>query len=152
VRVRPQNAKELGQETVVEVNGATVTLHESMGDKEDKTGALTASSQPPSFTYDHAFNESVAQAGVFQTLGRDLVRDTMLGFNCSVFAYGQTSSGKSFTMMGDGDGLAPRICKCLLNCLKQQQVGFGPGGGSFSVEASYFEIYNEKVSCVLLHG
>jgi centromeric protein E len=65
-------------------------------------------------------------------------------FLFSVFAYGQTSSGKSHTMSGSGDhkGLIPRICDCLFHGIEQMKLE----DKHFSVHASYYEIYNEKVS------
>lgn len=86
----------------------------------------------------------MSQAEVFRLLGRDLVRDALLGFNCSIFAYGQTSSGKSHTMSGGNfdPGLIPRVCQCIFRGVRALAEG---SGALARVEASYFEIYNEKV-------
>jgi kinesin family member 13 len=61
----------------------------------------------------------------------------------SVFAYGQTSSGKSYTMTGSDDekGLIPRICECLFFGIDEMKAD----NKTFRIQASYYEIYNEKV-------
>src|SRR5205085_2546083 len=92
------------------------------------------------------------------------------GFNVSVFAYGQTGSGKSFTMYGAGQlatmagglaspgggvdtsgaGLIPRFCRDLFKRLKAE-ADANPTS-VHTVEASYFQIYNERVFDLLPVG
>jgi kinesin family protein 1 len=65
------------------------------------------------------------QDSIFQDLGMFVLDNAFKGYNCSVFAYGQTGAGKSYTMMGTGAvlsaklgsaiGLIPRICKALFD-------------------------------------
>ncbi|VAH06697.1 unnamed protein product [Triticum turgidum subsp. durum] len=55
-----------------------------------------------SFVFDHVFNESVTNARIYGLLVRSLIRGAVDGFNGTAFAYGQTSSGKTFTMNGSG--------------------------------------------------
>jgi len=148
VRVRPLNSKESGQKSVVKIQDSTVIMDEESEDtsevkRRSSAGALVASSAPSTFTYDHAFDEDKTQADIFRIFGRDMVKDAILGFNCSVFAYGQTSSGKSYTMTGSDDqqGLIPRICECLFYGIDIMSAEMK----SFRVQASYYEIYNEKV-------
>lgn len=64
-----------------------------------------------------------------------------------MFAYGQTGSGKTFTMMGAPDalGLIPRICKEMFNRMKLGQKS----GTGYKTQASYLEIYNERVRDLL---
>lgn len=50
---------------------------------------------------DHIFDEATKNRDVFDTVVRPIVDAAVNGFNGTVFAYGQTSSGKTFTMMGD---------------------------------------------------
>lgn len=64
----------------------------------------------------------------------------MDGINQTVFAYGQTSSGKTFTMKGNGDGLIPLSIMELFDKVKQQP------GREFDISVSYIEIYNESVN------
>ena len=63
------------------------------------------------------------QRSIFEDLGKFVLDNAFKGYNCSVFAYGQTGAGKSYTMMGTGAvlnsklgdsiGLIPRICRAL---------------------------------------
>jgi len=62
---------------------------------------------------------SQSQQEVFETIGFDALEHAFLGYNVSMFAYGQTSSGKTFSMMGipgcDDVGLIPRICRTIFH-------------------------------------
>lgn len=52
------------------------------------------------FTYDAAYDEKSTQQNVYDEVVRPLVSSVLEGFNCCVFAYGQTGTGKTFTMEG----------------------------------------------------
>ena len=60
------------------------------------------------------------QVKVFTELGLGMLANAWDGYNCSIFAYGQTSSGKSYSVMGHGANLgkeaAPstHMCSCVL--------------------------------------
>ncbi|XP_043492281.1 kinesin-like protein KIN-7N [Polistes fuscatus] len=53
------------------------------------------------FNFDHIFDESTSNKDVFDTVVKPIVDAAVNGFNGTVIAYGQTSSGKTFIMMGD---------------------------------------------------
>ncbi|KAH6570776.1 hypothetical protein BASA60_007565 [Batrachochytrium salamandrivorans] len=53
------------------------------------------------YTFDHIFGQDSVTTDVYNTLAADLVESCMTGVNGTIFAYGQTSSGKTHTMMGD---------------------------------------------------
>eukprot|EP00616_Rhizochromulina_sp_CCMP1243_P017821 CAMPEP_0118966644 /NCGR_PEP_ID=MMETSP1173-20130426/4091_1 /TAXON_ID=1034831 /ORGANISM="Rhizochromulina marina cf, Strain CCMP1243" /LENGTH=1179 /DNA_ID=CAMNT_0006915457 /DNA_START=13 /DNA_END=3552 /DNA_ORIENTATION=+ len=99
------------------------------------------------FTFDVAFPMEVTQLEVFDRIGVDIVKTAYNGYNASMFAYGQTSSGKSFSMMGIRGtslvGLIPRIADLLFHVAEQSPER------EFFVEASYLEIYNERVRDLL---
>lgn len=88
------------------------------------------------YTYDYVYNNA-SQQQIFTDLGEPLVTNALSGFNCAVFAYGQTSSGKTFTMMGsqENTGLIPRICTHLFQTATE----------STNVQISYVEIYDDKI-------
>lgn len=85
----------------------------------------------------------------------DLIESALLGFSCTVFAYGQTGAGKTHTMSGyaeeadDGNGLnelhgiIPRASRRLFEEAEQRE------GTRYSFKASYLEIYNEQVTDLL---
>jgi hypothetical protein len=97
--------------------------------------------------YDVAFPFSTSQLGVFEVVGVPIVQTAYNGFNASMFAYGQTSSGKSFSMMGvrgtELVGLIPRIAHLLFHVVTTTS------GHEFYIEGSYLEIYNEKLKDLL---
>jgi kinesin family protein 18/19 len=50
--------------------------------------------------FDSVFHEESCNEDVFEKCMKPLVNSVMDGFNCSVFVYGATSAGKTFTMLG----------------------------------------------------
>ncbi|RMX47546.1 hypothetical protein pdam_00019081 [Pocillopora damicornis] len=87
----------------------------------------------------------VDQEKLYKLMGQPLLNSAFEGYNTCLFAYGQTGSGKSYSVMGQGDeiGILPRFCEELferIKCWKELQ---------FTVEISYFEIYNERIHDLL---
>jgi hypothetical protein len=75
---------------------------------------------------------------VWQTIGREVVADALGGFNTSVIAYGQTGTGKSYTMFND-DGLVIKIAEEI------QRRGKRADGDKFYLLCSVVELYNETL-------
>ncbi|PSN39062.1 Kinesin-like protein KIF11-A [Blattella germanica] len=80
-----------------------------------------------------------------------MISEVLAGYNCTVFAYGQTGTGKTFTMEGersqnvdiswDNDplsGIIPRALSNLFDELRILQV-------EFTVRVSFLELYNEEL-------
>jgi hypothetical protein len=137
VKIRPPNEREKA------LPGGVIV---SVGDD----GRQVMVENKPPFTYDVAFPMDTTQLEVFEKIGVDIVTTAYNGYNASMFAYGQTSSGKSFSMMGVRGtalvGLIPRISNLLFYCIK------GTPEHEFFVEGSYLEIYNEKLRDLLGGG
>ncbi|XP_046832472.1 centromere-associated protein E isoform X2 [Vespa crabro] len=97
------------------------------------------------FHFDHIFDEVTKNKDVFDTVVKPIVDAAVNGFNGTVFAYGQTSSGKTFTMMGDLNepGIITlaieHMFDAIANTLRRE----------FLLRVSYLEIYNEKVNDLL---
>lgn len=53
------------------------------------------------FTFDRAFGPESKQNDVYQAVMAPLIGEVLAGYNCTVFAYGQTGTGKTYTMIGD---------------------------------------------------
>lgn len=53
------------------------------------------------FTFDRAFGPESKQCDVYQAVVAPLITEVLAGYNCTVFAYGQTGTGKTYTMIGD---------------------------------------------------
>lgn len=98
-----------------------------------------------------------AQENVYKSLGVDIINNAFDGYNACIFAYGQTGSGKSYTMTGSSDnkGLIPRICEGIFERIAQIEAEKKASNEedsnevAFRIEASYIEIYNEKVQDLL---
>jgi len=59
------------------------------------------SSLSKSFSFDRVFGVNSKQVDVYKVVAAPLVEEVLLGYNCTVFAYGQTGTGKTFTMEGE---------------------------------------------------
>lgn len=93
---------------------------------------------------------SSTQADIFDFSIRTTVQDVMNGYNGTVFAYGQTGAGKSYTMMGDMNndatkGVIPRIAEQIFNYIQQDATSTT----TFVVGVSYMEIYMERIRDLL---
>jgi hypothetical protein len=66
------------------------------------------------------------------------------GFNCCLFAYGQTGAGKSYSMLGYGTnrGIVPLVCEEIFHKIRKYEK---KGLMEYEVTLSMLEIYNEKV-------
>lgn len=53
------------------------------------------------FTFDRVFGPDSKQIDVYKVVVSPLISEVLQGYNCTVFAYGQTGTGKTFTMVGD---------------------------------------------------
>ena len=99
------------------------------------------------FSPDRMFNPDVTtQQAVFEDTAQPLVADVLQGYNATIFAYGQTGTGKTHTMMGsDSDpGIIPRVAEALFDgvCESDENI-------DFTIAVSYVEIYMEKIRCLL---
>jgi kinesin family protein 5 len=90
------------------------------------------------------------QKDVFDFSIRSTVDDILNGYNGTVFAYGQTGAGKSYTMMGsdvddeEGRGVTPRIVEQIFSSILSS-----PGTIEYTVRVSYMEIYMERIRDLL---
>lgn len=90
------------------------------------------------------------QQDIFDFSIRSTVDDILNGYNGTVFAYGQTSAGKSYTMMGtnidddEGRGVIPRIVEQIFASIMSS-----PGTIEYTVRVSYMEIYMERIRDLL---
>ncbi|GLD65996.1 centromere-associated protein E, partial [Lates japonicus] len=99
-----------------------------------------------SFSFDRVFTAEETTSQLYQGIAKPLVVSTVEGYNGTIFAYGQTSSGKTFTMMGSDHipGVIPLavedVFQTIKNCPKKE----------FLLRVSYMEIYNETVTDLLV--
>lgn len=112
----------------------------------DNTSYLT-------FTFDRVFLPQNSQKQIYEEIGKPIVDSVLEGFNGTVLAYGQTSSGKTHTMIGPNindithKGLIPRMTKTLFEQIKEADPAL-----EFAVKVAYCEIYLEKIRDLLYTG
>ncbi|CAH8572565.1 unnamed protein product [Heterobilharzia americana] len=139
VRCRPSNKQELekGVRTCVECSQNKVTVKEKGVSKV--------------FTFDYVFNQFSKQIDVYKSMVAPIIGEIIAGYNCTIFAYGPTGSGKTFTMTGgrsdqlryswEGDPLAGIIPRAVSHLFETLQSN----GSDFSVRVSFLEVYNEEL-------
>lgn len=107
--------------------------------------------EPHSFTYDKVLLGPTPQASVFEEVS-GLVQSALDGYKVCVFAYGQTGSGKTYTMQGLKDpeswGLIPRS----LSQIFQASQAMAAQGWTWTLNASFLEVYNEVLKDLLRPG
>ncbi|CAI5719651.1 unnamed protein product [Peronospora destructor] len=100
------------------------------------------------YTFDRVFGQYSTQQDVFNAVVRPAVEEALTGYNCTVFAYGQTGTGKTFTMEGDLSpesdmaGIIPRSIHCIFDALEASEE-------EFSVRVSFLQLYNEELKDLL---
>ncbi|CAO2165467.1 unnamed protein product [Urochloa humidicola] len=101
------------------------------------------------FCFDSAFPDSTTQAEVYSTSTADLVEGVLQGRNGTVFCYGATGAGKTYTMLGtmENPGVMVLAIKDLFSKVRQRSHD-----GNHSIQLSYLEIYNETVRDLLSPG
>lgn len=141
LRCRPFSEKEkaAGHKNIVEIqtNKGFVSLKNPKNESDAK-----------SFTFDGCFDESVTQTEVYDNTARIIVDAVLEGFNGTVFAYGQTGTGKTFSMQGIAN--VPHLRGIIPNAFNHV---FGHIARShdkkFLVRVSFLEIYNEEIRDLL---
>ncbi|XDV35181.1 hypothetical protein PO909_005177, partial [Leuciscus waleckii] len=101
------------------------------------------------YVFDKVFPTNCTQEQVYNTCAKQIVKDVLDGYNGTIFAYGQTSSGKTYTMEGklhdpNGRGIIPRIAEDIFNHIYIMDENL-----EFHIKVSYFEIYMDKIRDLL---
>ena len=73
---------------------------------------------------DHVFGAAVQTWEIFNMLAKPIIESVMEGFNGTIFAYGQTSSGKTHTMMGceEDIGITPLTVQAIFSYIDEVSV------------------------------
>ncbi|PAA85906.1 hypothetical protein BOX15_Mlig016377g1 [Macrostomum lignano] len=142
VRCRPlnQREKDLKCETVVSM--------ESSRGQCSIVNPSDSKAPPKSFFFDGAYFTDSTTDNIYADIAYPLVEGVTEGYNGTIFAYGQTGCGKSFSMQGITDppsqrGIIPRAFDHIFETISVAQ------SSKFLVHASYLEIYNEEIRDLL---
>lgn len=97
---------------------------------------------PQIYAFDKIFDNTSNTQTIFKTCCRDIIKSVVSGFNGSIFMYGQTTSGKTFTMLGshDNPGILPCTLRDIFNIIEKDE-----SITDYKIYGSYIEIYNESV-------
>lgn len=112
VRVRPANNMEIGKQssTSVRVMDERMLVFDPKDDSVDYLSGDRRRKQPQflkrrardlRFMFDRVFDHESSNRDVFEHTTKKIVEGVLGGYNCTVFAYGATGAGKTFTMLGD---------------------------------------------------
>ncbi|AMD22637.1 HHL133Wp [Eremothecium sinecaudum] len=112
------------------------------------------------YSFDQVFGAESDQETVFEKVAKSYLYEMIRGYNCTLFAYGQTGTGKTYTMSGDIEvmgassedpnhvllsenaGIIPRVLVELFQILQNESQ-------DYSVKVSFLELYNEKLRDLL---
>ncbi|KAM6462919.1 kinesin-like protein KIF3C isoform 3-T3 [Liasis olivaceus] len=143
VRCRPMNRKE------------EATGYERILDMDVKLGQVTIRNPKASpgelaktFTFDAVYDATSKQADLYDETVRPLIDSVLQGFNGTIFAYGQTGTGKTYTMQGiwadpEKRGVIPISFEHIFTHISRSQ------NQQYLVRASYLEIYQEEIRDLL---
>jgi len=104
---------------------------------------------PQKFNFDRVYSIDCDSQLIYKEMCKDVVSSALEGYNGSIFMYGQTTSGKTFTMLGSPNN--PGILPCVLRdiFLKIKKIKKDNENIEFKVYCSYIEIYNENIHDLL---
>ncbi|CAI2350521.1 unnamed protein product [Caenorhabditis sp. 36 PRJEB53466] len=142
VRCRPLSSQELG-------NGHSkiVNMRTQRGQIELKN-PKEQDEPTKDFTFDAIYDENSTQSDLYEETFRDLVDSVLNGYNATIFAYGQTGTGKTHTMEGKSEDPSQRgvIYKCIDHIFEHMAASHNQ---EYLVRASYLEIYQEELRDLL---
>mmetsp|Transcript_27304 Transcript_27304/g.49100 ORF Transcript_27304/g.49100 Transcript_27304/m.49100 type:complete len:735 (-) Transcript_27304:187-2391(-) len=141
VRCRPLSSKETseGNRVIVHADSPNGVLYVA-NPKAD-------SSEPPkNFRFDMVYGLDSIQETIYGEAAYPLVASVLEGYNGTIFAYGQTGTGKTFTMVGeqaDQRGIIPRAFEQIFYGVEQHPTA------QFLIRVAFLEIYNEEIHDLL---
>jgi kinesin family protein 4/21/27 len=149
------------QRSVIQATSSSSVSIESPSNTPTSAGApavatsTAAGPKKQNFNFDQVHPPPTSQYQLFESTARPLVSRFLEGFNCTILAYGQTSSGKTFTMTGidldadpsdpdNGMGIIPRAVSSIFLAARKTKEERGASWG-YNLKASFIEIYNEDL-------
>jgi len=159
VRVRPENSREQAGafRNVINVVDEKMLIFDPkedeevfyfQGKKQGRRDLNKKENKDQKFAFDSVYTAGSTNMEIFEGTTKDLVDVTFNGYNCSVFAYGATGAGKTFTMLGAKDcpGITFLTMKQIYEKIETVK------DKSCEIGISYLEVYNETVIDLLSPG
>eukprot|EP00029_Vermamoeba_vermiformis_P007434 TRINITY_DN321_c0_g1_i1.p1 TRINITY_DN321_c0_g1~~TRINITY_DN321_c0_g1_i1.p1 ORF type:complete len:1029 (+),score=352.71 TRINITY_DN321_c0_g1_i1:163-3249(+) len=144
-RFRPINAREQREEVDEDKSKSQIKFVNA-----DGIDIIQPGKEKLNFTFDRVFHSNALQEDIFNQAAKDTVDDVLQGYNGTIFAYGQTGAGKSFTMFGPDiieesmKGIIPRACSHIF-----QHIANDTSGTEYTIKCSFLEIYKEVIRDLL---
>lgn len=161
IRVRPPLPREYKTHrayqntTMVDQQRRTITLSDNLPSSVASGNTSTAHVDNGivystyRYTFDRVYGPDASQEEVYDNSARDSVKQVLEGYNAAIIAYGQTGTGKTFTMEGErtgpGRGIIRRAIEDIFAAIEHDAAP----QSKFLVRASYLQIYNEVISDLL---
>lgn len=145
VRVRPLIEREIraDEEEVIQISDESkiITILEPV---ISSTVDATAYAKH-SFTFDQVFGPDISQSQVYNQQCRPIIDSVFRGFNATILAYGQTGTGKSFTISGTRTepGIIPRAVEDIFAKIYEAK------NTQFLLRASFLQLYKEQIQDLL---
>ena len=166
VRIRPPLPREIEFDipfrsiSEVSSDNKMIIIYEYLGSSNNEIFRQHEFIQNPSmfqqhrFTFDYIFDQDSTQVEIYLKAAKPSVQSLLEGYNSTILAYGQTGTGKTYTMEGftlvpfdDKRGLVPRVVEDIfLNTSNREKNA----DIKFSIRTSYLQIYNEYISDLLI--
>ena len=125
-----------------------ITIDSLRGEMAIRNPKTEGSEPPKSFTFDYVYDWNSQQEKIYTDTAYPIVESVLEGYNGTIFAYGQTGTGKTFTMEGKDDpaplrGIIPRTFDQIFFGVEQHP------DRQYLVRVSFLEIYNEEIRDLL---
>ena len=152
-RIRPENEKEKQSGMKICITASSENsvkiLTESIGVDTGKDSLKNKLDNYQTFTYDGVFPPETEQEIIFNIVAKPLINSALEGINGTLFCYGQTASGKTYTMEGIHNdpkimGVIPRMVQYIFLLIEKANSEI-----EYSVKCQYYQIYNEKIQDLL---
>lgn len=142
VKCRPLTERKRGR-SVVRVNeDKEVIVSDPDSVTKDYLDRIHNRNKEKTYCFDHAFGSQSTNLDVYQRCISSTISGVVQGLNTTVFAYGSTGSGKTYTMVGtrDDPGLMVLSLHTVFDLIKRDK-----SSDEFEVTCSYLEVYNEVI-------
>ena len=106
---------------------------------------------PQTFKFDKIFTKDITSEKIYLDICQDIIKQFINGINGTIFVYGQTTSGKTYTMLGNINypGILPCALKNLFDLLEHEKKSHN---FNYNLYCSYIEIYNEVIHDLIGNG
>eukprot|EP00730_Choanoeca_flexa_P002486 TRINITY_DN11067_c0_g1_i3.p1 TRINITY_DN11067_c0_g1~~TRINITY_DN11067_c0_g1_i3.p1 ORF type:complete len:1163 (+),score=245.02 TRINITY_DN11067_c0_g1_i3:231-3719(+) len=140
IRARPPIEREAGVDNCIEVRQNEMVVI--------RRPASAGKPKSHKFAFDRVYTHTASQEALYTSAVHPVVTSVLEGYNGSIIAYGQTGTGKTFTIEGghgDARGIIPRASEEIFDYIEN----ISDSSSQFLVRASFLQIYNEKISDLL---